>query len=76
MRLQIIQDGEGRNAGVFIPIEDWTLIKEQYPDIENSDLELQAWEKVLIDERLDAIAKDSSRLKSGNDLLEELKRKI
>jgi hypothetical protein len=43
MRLQIIQDGKGKNTGVFIPIEDWTLIKSQYPDIENLSTNLDNW---------------------------------
>jgi hypothetical protein len=76
MRLQIIQDGQGKSTGVFIPMEDWTLIKNQYPDIENADNDLEQWEKVLIDTRLDVIAKNPERLKSGKNLLKELKRKI
>jgi hypothetical protein len=57
-------------------MEDWTLIKNQYPDIENIDSDLPQWEKDLIDTRLDAIAKNPERLGSGKDLLQELKRKI
>lgn len=76
MRLQIIQDGKGKNTGVFIPIEDWALIKSQYPDIENLRTNLDNWEKELIDERLTAIAKNRERLKAGKNLLTELKRKI
>ncbi len=76
MRLQVIQDGQGKNTGVFIPIEDWTLIKNQYPDIENADVDLPQWEKNVIDARLDAITKNPKRLKQGKTLLQELKRKI
>jgi hypothetical protein len=76
MRLQVIQDGQGKNTGVFIPIEDWNIIKNQYPDIENADADIPPWEKDLIDTRLDAIAKNPERLKPGKDLLQELKRKI
>ena len=76
MKLQLIQDSKGKNTGVFIPIEDWTKIKNQYPDIENSDSDLLSWEKELIDLRLSAIEKYPERIKSGNDLLKELKRKI
>lgn len=76
MRLQVIQDGKGKNTGVFIPMEDWTLIKNQYPDIENADTDLQQWEKELIDTRLDAIAQNPERLKPGENLFKELKRKI
>ena len=34
MRLQIIQDGEGQNAGVFIPYKDWTELKKQFKGLE------------------------------------------
>ena len=76
MRLQVIQDGQGKNTGVFIPMEDWTLIKNQYPDIENAGIDMPQWEKDLIDERLDTIAKNPERLKTGEQLIQELKRKI
>ena len=76
MKLQVIQDGHGKNTGVFIPIEDWTLIKNQYPDIENVVADLPQWEKELIDNRLDAIAANPKRLKPGKELINELRRKI
>jgi len=76
MKLQVIQGGKGKNTGVFIPMEDSTLIKNQYPDIENADTDLQQWEKDLIVTRLDAIAQNPERLKPGKNLLKELKRKI
>jgi len=76
MKLQILQDGKGKNTGVFIPMEDWALIKEQYPDIENADSELPQWEKELIDNRLDSITKSPDRLKSGEHLLKLLKEKV
>lgn len=34
MRLQIIQDGEGKATGVFIPINQWKKLKRQYKDLE------------------------------------------
>jgi hypothetical protein len=76
MRLQVIQDSKGKNTGVFIPMEDWNLIKNQYPNIENADNELDQWEKDLIDIRLDEIQNNSQSLKSGEFLFEELKRSI
>ena len=51
-------------------------IKNQYPDIENVNADLTQWEKEMIDTRRDAIAKNPEVLKSGKNLLEELKRKI
>ena len=57
-------------------MDDWTIIKNQYPDIENADNDILQWEKNLIDVRLDLIAKNPERVKSGKSLLQELKRKI
>lgn len=72
MKLQVIQDGSGNNAGVFIPMEDWNLIKSTYPDIDNLSKELPQWQKDLIDARLDAIAGNPKRLKPIEDLFYEL----
>jgi hypothetical protein len=76
MRLQVIQDGKGKNTGVFIPMEDWALIKTQYPNIENANEELEQWEKDLIDTRLDAITENPKRIKNGKSLLVALKSSI
>ena len=76
MKLQVLQDGKGKPTGVFVPMEDWTLITTNYPDIENLEAQLPQWEKDIIDSRLDAIAQDPSRIKPINGLVEELRRKI
>ena len=34
MNLQLILDARGNDAGVFIPMDDWTLIKINYPGID------------------------------------------
>lgn len=38
MSLQIIQGGNGKPTGVFIPMSDWEIMKEEYQN-------LQAWEE-------------------------------
>lgn len=76
MKLQIIQDSQGKSAGVFIPMEDWALMKIQYPDIENINEDLAQWEKDLIDSRLNTISENPERIKPGKNLLKELKRNI
>jgi hypothetical protein len=70
MNTQIIKDGNGKNTGVFIPIEDWNLIESTYPDINNLSKELPEWQKEIIDVRLAAIAKDPQRLKPIEKLFE------
>lgn len=76
MRTQIIQDHNGLPTGVFIPIEDWDLIKSNYPDVEALDQKLPKWEKDLIDSRLNAIAENPEKLKPIETLYKELNRKI
>jgi hypothetical protein len=33
MRLQVIQDGQGKNTGVFIPINDWEVLAQRHKDL-------------------------------------------
>jgi hypothetical protein len=70
MNPQLIQDSNGNNAGVFITMEDWDLIESIYPGINNLEKELPQWQKDMIDERLDAIAKNLEKLKPISKLFE------
>ena len=72
MNLQVIQDGSGNNAGVFIPMDDWNLIKSTYPGINDLSSELPQWQKDLIDIRLAAINRNPERIKPIDGLLEAL----
>lgn len=33
MRLQVIQDEQGKNTGVFVPINDWNMIIQKHEDL-------------------------------------------
>lgn len=72
MRLQVIQDGNGKNTGVFIPIEDWTLMKINYPDVDTLDKDIPEWQKQLLDERLEAIAKNPGSVIPIDEFFKEL----
>lgn len=76
MKLQVVRDDQGKDIGVFIPMNDWVLIKDNYPDIEVIDQDLPPWEKDLIDQRLEATRKNPKRVRPGKELLQELKLKI
>ena len=76
MKLQVLQDNLGNEMGIYLPMEDWTLIKSNYPDIETVGQDLPQWEKDLIDERLNDIQSNAKRLRPINELFEELNRKI
>ena len=76
MKLQVIQDESGRDTRVFIPMEDWDLIKSTYPDITRLSHELPQWQKDLIDERLEAIAINPKRIKPIEGLFHELNKEV
>ena len=76
MNVQYISDNLGNKIAVVVAIEDWTLIKNNYPDIENHEDELPQWQKDLIDDRLETIAKKPELLKPIEGLFKELRRKI
>jgi hypothetical protein len=75
MKTQLIQDHNGKPTGVFIPIKDWEIIKNEYPNIEAINHELEMWEQEFIDHRIAAIEKNPERLKPIDDLFEQLKSK-
>lgn len=52
MSLQILKDSKGNNSGVFIPINDWKLIKQNYPNIEDTIQDIPDSHKKILDERL------------------------
>lgn len=73
MRLQHIKDAQGKDAGVFIPIEDWSLLKTLYPDIESAGNEIPAWHQALLDVRLLSMAAEKGAIEDGEELCKELK---
>ncbi|MCU0335427.1 MAG: hypothetical protein MUF62_10345 [Chitinophagaceae bacterium] len=73
MKLQILQDDQGNNTGVFIPMKDWAVLKALYPDIESATSNLPAWEQELIDDRLQSMQGATDQLKDGQQLLKMLK---
>ncbi|RYY05847.1 MAG: hypothetical protein EOP43_07930 [Sphingobacteriaceae bacterium] len=47
MSLQIIQDSEGKTAGIFIPISEWEKLKKQHKDLEVLEYEEPDKEQIL-----------------------------
>ncbi|MBC7748590.1 MAG: addiction module protein [Methylotenera sp.] len=74
MSLQIIQNSKGENTGVFIPMDDWEIMKTNYPDVDNLDKEIPDWQKQLLDSRLEDIARNPKNLRPISELFEELDR--
>lgn len=76
MNLQVLLDSNGKNSGVYIPSQEWTLIKQQYPDIEEISNDIPDWQKEILTSRLDAIAKNPERIKPIEGLFDALNKKV
>jgi hypothetical protein len=74
MSVNYVSDNKGYTIAVQISIEDWKRIKDKYPDVDELDGALLEWQKQLIDNRLDAIAKNPDRLRPIDELFDELDR--
>jgi hypothetical protein len=75
MKLQVLQDNFGNKMGVYVPMEDWDLIKNNYPDIETLEKELPQWQKDIIDARL-ADLNNPDKFKSIEHLFDVLDEEI
>jgi hypothetical protein len=76
MNLQELHDSNGNSSGVYIPSKEWTLIKQQYPDIEEISNEIPDWQKEILKSRLEEIAKSPERVKPIKGLFEALAKKV
>lgn len=52
MNIQYISDSKGQTTGVYIPINEWNLLKSKYKDIEQEAVEIPEWQKEIVRTRL------------------------
>ncbi|MEI8115348.1 MAG: hypothetical protein WCI54_17075 [Bacteroidia bacterium] len=77
MKLQVIQDGKGKAAGVFIPINEWKELKKLYKELEaletnepSKEFILQELKEAVIELRL--IEQGKLNARPAQALLDEL----
>lgn len=80
MTLQFIHDNNGNTTGVFIPIDDWQLLKTKYVDLQKEEvenvLELADWQKKVIDERLNDYHNNKLTLVNFDNTLDDIEKSL
>ena len=77
MELQYLHDISGNTTGVFIPIKAWNKLKEKYHGIEiEENTELLQWQKGIIDERLEKIAKGEEKFQDFETAINEIEKEL
>lgn len=78
MTLQFIHDNRGNTTGVFIPIEEWQLLKTKYTDLQIEEVEniveLSHWQKQIIDERLSDYYKTPTNVTDFDKTIDEIEK--
>ena len=68
MNLQYITNSQGVPSGVFIPIEDWELIKKEL----DLKLEIPEWHKEILADRQNRYQTGNIGLKDSDSVLKEI----
>lgn len=77
MNLQYISDNRGKTTGVFIPIQEWELLKSKFKGLEEEVLGDQSKDEILQGiqiavEEMNLIKKGKLKARDAKDLLNEL----
>lgn len=72
MPINYVSDDTGATIAVQIPIDEWNSLKEKYPGMGELQSSISNWQKLIIEQRLEAISNDPSRLHPIEELFEEL----
>ena len=79
MNLQYISDNKGQTAGVFIPIQDWNLLKKRYKELEiteENSIGIPDWHKPLLDKRLSALKENHNTCSDFNDACDDIEKEL
>jgi competence protein ComGF len=77
MKVQVIEDSQGKATGVFIPISDWITLKKKYKDLEALEEGETSKEQMLNDLKqavyeLKQVEQGQAKSRPAQELLDEL----
>jgi hypothetical protein len=80
MTLQFIHDNHGNTTGVFIPIEEWQMLKAKYSELQREEAEnvaeLAKWQKQIIDQRLNEYYNDPSSVSDFDKMIDDIEKTL
>jgi len=76
MNLQFISDSKGETTGVFIPIQEWNLLKKKYEGIEQEEINIPAWQQNEVNERMEEYKRDPSKGLDFDSAMDDIARHL
>ncbi len=76
--VQFIRDNKGNTTGVFIPIEEWQILKLKYTELqkEETSAELTDWQKNILEDRLEDYNKNPDQVDDFDAMLKDIAKNI
>ena len=73
MTLQFIHDNKGKTTGLFIPIEEWNVLKSKYSDIEDEVVStIPEWQKEIVIKRLNDYKQNKVQALDFDTVMEDI----
>ena len=76
--VQFIHDNKGNTTGVFIPIEEWQILKLKYTELqkEEATADLADCQKNMLEERIEDYNKNVDKVEDFDAMLKEIAKNI
>jgi Putative addiction module component len=76
MNLQYITDSNGQTTGIFIPIQEWNLLKGQLKDIEEQISSVPDWHKEIVRERMELYKSNPEQALDFDETMDEIEKEL
>ena len=80
MTLQFVHDNKGNTTGVFIPIEDWEILKRKYVELQKEEAEniaeLSRWQRQILDERISDYYSNKEDVTDFDKTIDEIENRL
>lgn len=76
MSLQFISDSAGETTGVFIPIEEWNSLKNQFKGIEQAEIGITDSHMDIVRARINQYDKNSAEVIDFDEAIDNIEKSL
>ena len=76
MNLQYITDNNGQTTGIFIPIQEWNILKKQLKGFDLSLYPVPDWHKEVVRERMELYQAGKVETLDFDQAMEEIEKEL
>lgn len=76
MNLQYITDDNGQTTGIFIPIQEWNILKAQLKDIDQELSPIPEWHREVVRRRMELYQGGKEKAIDFDQALDEIEKDL